>query len=487
MKKTILLLFGLTILFFALRLPNLTLQPIFADEAIYVRWAQVMRAEPTLRFLPLSDGKTPLFMWMMIPLFKIFDDPLMAGRVLSVFSGYLTFLGVLFLGWRFFNRRVGILSAFLITVVPYFVFFDRLALVDSMLCAFGVWTLSVALLLLQKPRIDLAMCLGYLLGGSLLVKPPGMFNFVTLPLTLLAFDWGRHHRTQRLVRLVGLWLLAIFIGMVIYNILRLGSGFSNLSARNQDYVHDPSWIFQHPFDPLWPHLKDAWRTIPNMLTWPVFILSVVSAGMVIWKRNRTAVILLLWALAPLGAELALLQTFTARYLLFPMPFLIILAALVIDRLAAKKVLIAAVLLAIIPLYYDYLLVTDPAKAPLPAAERRGYLEDWTAGYGFPEIAAYLTERSKKEAVVVGTEGYFGTLPEGIQIYVNGNSNVIVKGEPSHVSDELRKTAKDHPTFYVVNKRRFVPNDNPLKLIKEYTKPTSENDPNDAILFFEVLP
>jgi len=25
-------------------------QPIFGDEAIYIRWAQVMKAEPTLRF-----------------------------------------------------------------------------------------------------------------------------------------------------------------------------------------------------------------------------------------------------------------------------------------------------------------------------------------------------------------------------------------------------------------------------------------------------
>lgn len=487
MKKTLLLLLGLTVLFFALRLPNLTLQPIFADEAIYVRWAQVMRAEPTLRFLPLSDGKTPLFMWLMIPLFKIFDDPLMAGRVLSVFSGYLTFLGVLFLGWRFFNRRVGLIAAFFITVVPYFVFFDRLALVDSLLASFSVWTLALALLLLEKPRIDLAMCLGYLLGGSLLVKPPGMFNFVTLPLTILAFQWKPQKRTRRLVRLIGLWLLAIAIGMVIYNILRLGPGFSNLSARNQDYVHSPMWILEHPFDPLWPHLKDAWNTIPNMLTWPVFLTSVISAGWVLWKRNLKAIVLLLWAVVPLFAELALLQTFTARYLLFPMPFLILLAALFVDRFSSKIVIIALALMAIMPLHYNYLLLTDPAKAPLPAAERRGYLEDWTAGYGFPEIADYLIDRSKKESVVVGTEGYFGTLPDGLQIYVNGNSNIIVRGEPASVSEDLHKTAKDHPTFYVVNKRRFIPNHISLKLIKEYPKAQAPEQQQDAILFFEVLP
>ena len=76
---------GLLILVLAavLRFVNLNSLPIFADEAIYVRWSQVMRAESSLRFLPLSDGKQPLFMWATIPILKIFTtDPLLAGRTL---------------------------------------------------------------------------------------------------------------------------------------------------------------------------------------------------------------------------------------------------------------------------------------------------------------------------------------------------------------------------------------------------------------------
>ena len=83
-RKEACIIIGLAALYFILRLPNLTFQPIFADEAIYIRWAQVMRAEPTLRFLPLFDGKTPLFMWAMIPFLKIFHDPLFAGRFLLI-------------------------------------------------------------------------------------------------------------------------------------------------------------------------------------------------------------------------------------------------------------------------------------------------------------------------------------------------------------------------------------------------------------------
>src|SRR3972149_10451558 len=85
------------------RLYRLTLLPIFADEAIYVRWSQVMRAEETLRFLPLSDGKQPMFMWITIPFLKIFSDPLFAGRFVSVLSGLGTMLGISFLSWLLFR------------------------------------------------------------------------------------------------------------------------------------------------------------------------------------------------------------------------------------------------------------------------------------------------------------------------------------------------------------------------------------------------
>src|SRR3989344_4563676 len=67
-----LIIIGLFILLLAsaLRIWNLTSWPIFADESIYIRWSQVMRAEPSLRFLPLSDGKQPLYMWATTPFLK---------------------------------------------------------------------------------------------------------------------------------------------------------------------------------------------------------------------------------------------------------------------------------------------------------------------------------------------------------------------------------------------------------------------------------
>lgn len=491
-KFEILLVFGISLVYFLIRLPNLTFMPIFADEAIYIRWAQVMRAEPTLRFLPLSDGKTPLYMWVLIPFFKISSDPLFAGRFLSVLSGYATLLGTLFLGWRFFNKKVGLWAAFLVAITPFTVFFDRTALVDSMLAAFSLWSLIAGLLLVKYPRIDLAMVLGYLLGGSMLVKPPGFFNLMSLPMTLVTFNWFSKERQKQFLRLFSLWIIAFAVTFGMYNILRLGPGFVNLSSRNQDYVFSPTKLLETPLDPLVPHIRDFFEWSYTLISFPTFLLMILGVIMAIVRRNKVAISIILWAMVPLTAEFLLLRTFTARYILFGIiPFLTI-SAFGLDQLFLFikqrfyfKVLIMGILL-VWPVYFNYLLLFDLDRAPLPANERRGYLETWTAGHGLRELAAYFTEISKKEVIVVGTEGSFGTLPDGLQIYLDKNRQVIIIGGKSTISAQLRGAATEHPTFFVANGQRGVDSYDGTELIKEFKKPSSGSFPEEAVILYRVL-
>src|SRR3989338_2268676 len=284
-------------LFFLLRLPNLTLQPIFADEAIYIRWAQVMKSEPTLRFLPLTDGKAPLFMWIMMPMFKIFDsdligvdDPLFAGRFLSVLSGFATLAGVFALSWKVFNIRVALWSALIYAIVPYTVFFDRLALVDSMLSAFTIWSIFFAAWLLKSQRLDLSMILGFLLGGAMLTKTPAIVNLIVLPLSLIGSSFNKLNK-NKLLKLFGCWVLAIFIAIVVYNLLRLGPEFHKLSARNADYMFSLSELSGRPLDPFIPPLRDIMHWLPKLLTWPILIIGVIGVIRVIWERNRLGMVI----------------------------------------------------------------------------------------------------------------------------------------------------------------------------------------------------
>src|SRR5258708_4665518 len=152
--KLVLIILGAILVFaFVIRIYHLTILPVFADEAIYIRWSQVMGAEATLRFLPLSDGKQPFYMWVLMFIVRRFSDPLFISRLLSIVSGLGTIVGIFVLtNLLFKNKKIALLSSFLWAVCPIAFFFDRMALVDAMLTMFGVWTLIFAVLTAKLKR-----------------------------------------------------------------------------------------------------------------------------------------------------------------------------------------------------------------------------------------------------------------------------------------------------------------------------------------------
>ena len=93
-KKEISLGIFLTVIYFFLRLIFLNRLPIFTDEAIYVRWAQIALNDSSWRFISLTDGKQPMYVWVAMVLMKFIHDPLIAGRLVSVATGFLTMVGL---------------------------------------------------------------------------------------------------------------------------------------------------------------------------------------------------------------------------------------------------------------------------------------------------------------------------------------------------------------------------------------------------------
>ena len=77
---------GLVLVYFVTRLVNLGAIPIFTDEAIYLRWSQIMASDAALRYLPLVDGKPPLFMWLTSIVMKVLPhiDVHLKGRLIYI-------------------------------------------------------------------------------------------------------------------------------------------------------------------------------------------------------------------------------------------------------------------------------------------------------------------------------------------------------------------------------------------------------------------
>jgi 4-amino-4-deoxy-L-arabinose transferase-like glycosyltransferase len=479
-----------------LRVYQLQIIPVFADEAIYIRWAQVMRAEETLRFLPLTDGKQPLFMWVMIPFLRLSADPLVAGRMVSVVSGIVTVVLGGAVSWLLFrSRRLALLTLCLLAICPYLVFFDRLALVDSFLAMWGMGVLFLGILLCRSTRFDVAMVTGAALGGGWLTKSPGELFFALLPLPVIVA--GRKLISQRGYwwRLVVVLMVAWIIGVGFYNILRLGPNFHLISERNRDYVYPLTEVLRHPLTPLVGNLQLALNWLVLLMPLPLFLLALAGLGVVLVGQASVGVLLAAWSILPILITAAIAKVFTARYILFTVPPLVILAARAINRRRSSVLWRGGILLIVIlpMLVQDWLFSVQPERALLPVNERTGYLEDWTAGYGLREIAAYLKDQPPDRSIVVGTEGYFGTLPDGLQIYLNGQSNIRFVGMDyplQHLPGSLQAALADNDVYLVANSNRFAvqfPQEEGLYLIKAYPKAADAAGVTQSMLFYRVLP
>ena len=146
---------GFLVTYLFTRLANITAFPIFTDEAIYLRWAQIAGNDADWLFISLTDGKQPLFVWLAMIFQKVVDDPLLAGRLVSVFAGLSSMVGLFFLTNEIFRgkskvslsaRKIGIVAAFLYLLYPFALVYDRLALYDSLVATllFGhyIWKCS---------------------------------------------------------------------------------------------------------------------------------------------------------------------------------------------------------------------------------------------------------------------------------------------------------------------------------------------------------
>ncbi len=488
-----LLFLSFTFALFFLRFFNLTSMPIFADEAIYIRWSQVMKAEETLRFLPLSDGKAPLFMWVTIPFLKFISDPLVAGRTVSVICGLGSMIGVAVLSYVLFkSKKTAAFASFLYATSGFTFFFDRAALADSMLSMFGLWTFIFSYLAIKHDRLDCAMLAGFCLGGAWLSKSPALFFAILLP-TLLVFT----KQIKYLPKSFFYTFVTFLIGYGMYNILRLGPNFHMIASRNSDYVYPLTHVLTSPFDPFKTFFKQYFEWIFAMGPWTLYLLILFGLLSVFKKHKIVFLILGTWILFPVLVQSEFARVYTSRYVLFTIPFLIVTAssAFLSESGKVQKIsLIVSVVGFLLSLNFIYNLIFNIQAARLPPGERSGYLEEWSAGQGIYEISKYIREeqyQNPDEKIVVGTEGYFGTLPDGLQAYLNDLRQITVIGIGLNISEippQLAASKKaGNKTFLVINNERFKGDADKLKLklIESYPKAVRANGTSQSLLFFEV--
>lgn len=534
-RKEIILAVALCAFFLLSRLTNLTLLPIFTDEAIYLRWAQLMLDDPGLRFISLSDGKQPLQMWTSGVFMEFIPDQLWAGRFPLVICGLVAMIGLWFVAWELFrNKRIAWIAALIYLVAPPYVLHDRMGMADTMLAMWGIWSLYLNLLLWRTRRFDIAMVLGFTFGLGLFTKSPALFYWLLSPLVILLISRVNQHNRlidqvlnlhhaqknvdqqetlkfsnfafwkwpRSLWRDIGmylsLWALAVFIGNAIASVMRLSELYYMVGRKELEFVVTIDEWLADPFSRFYGNMYGMTIWFRDYLGLPLFSLIV---GTTIWgiiRRDSRIIMLALLGLLPWVASASRAKVLYPRYLLFFMPYFLLIGAyginLLFSRISKLKVqqfkhqtvilnTILIVALFAYPIYSSTMLIFNPPAALLPLQDKGQYIEDTPSGYGVPEIIAILREAyAKDKELVVGTEGTFGLMPFALQIEFRKEllandptkqPDVFIEGywPFSHVPQRIMELSTERPGYFVVYQYQGeIPKEMPLELVKSWNKP-----------------
>lgn len=465
-------------LFFVTRLVNLDHFPIFSDEGIYIRWAKVAWHDASWRFISLTDGKQPLQTWGTIPFLKLFpDNALLAGRLFAVLGGFIALFG-LFLGLNYlFGKKTAFIGSFLYIFTPYFLFYERLALVDSWVNASFILIFFLIIALAKERRLDLSLFLGLISGIFLLAKSSvRIFLILGILAPILFWEKNIFNFIKKKINYLFLFSISLIIAFLIYNVQRLSPFFHYVDQKNLTFVMSFSEFLKTPFQYFFNNAIQA----PFLIFWEMgFVIGFVGVfGLIdlIKKDKKLGLYFFLWLALPLTAIIFFTKVLFPRYLIFFASFFLILTAYLLSKkILFKKFIFFLIFLSFF--YFDYTIIFDYKNIPFPPVDRGQYLEGWPAGWGIKETMDYLKNKSKEKPVVILAEGNFGMAADVLDVFLGKDDRITIKGYWPLDEKQLKENQsllKNNYVYVFFSHREKFPESWPLKLVKKIEKPGNKS-------------
>src|SRR3989338_1737872 len=302
-RKDVLLFLVILGFYLLTRIINLDKFPIFGDEGIYVRWAKVAWHDASWRFISLTDGKQPFQTWGTIPFLKLFpQNPLLAGRLFSASTGMFALIGMMATCFYLFGKRSMYLSGLFYVFTPYFLFYDRMALVDSGVNAFSIWIFLLSIILVKTVRLDIALLYGLLVGMALLAKSSvRLFLGLGYLASILLTPFSKKNINGFLRKFVNfsiLYLLSLIIALVIYNVQRLSPFFHYVAEKNKTFVMTSEEFIKTPFANFFNNIKIIPQYVYSEMGYVIGLLGLLGLFFLFKKSRSLALYFIFWLVVP---------------------------------------------------------------------------------------------------------------------------------------------------------------------------------------------
>jgi 4-amino-4-deoxy-L-arabinose transferase-like glycosyltransferase len=154
-----------------LRVWNLDALGVNSDEAVYAGQGASLAGDPAfLPFFPVFRAHPLLFQSLLSLEYRVFGVSPLGGRLLSVAFGMATVWLTYAIGARLYGRRVGVLAALLIGLMPYMVVVNRQVLLDGPMVFFTSLALYLLIRFVQSERVGWLYAAAVALGLATLTK-----------------------------------------------------------------------------------------------------------------------------------------------------------------------------------------------------------------------------------------------------------------------------------------------------------------------------
>jgi 4-amino-4-deoxy-L-arabinose transferase-like glycosyltransferase len=466
----------------ALRLPGLVAAPMFCDEAIYLRYAQLVARDPIGNALvSLVDPKPPLHFWLLAPFFRLGVDPLWGGRLLSVLAAAAASAVLVVLVPELLRlRRRGAggpeeewttgVAALLFITCPFLAFYERMAMSESLLILESVVAAWLALRMARdagtgegsRATLRHALAFGAVVGLAMMTKQNASYVLWGLPWLALPAraDSAKPGAARRLGRSTA---VAAAIALTIWSPLLLTDRGPSLRERvffrgAHAFVGEPAEMVRTAATNLvYAFVPATIRSVPGAdpetgfaapaeagwlwvyLTPPVEILGLLGLLLLLGRREtRIFRFLAGWSALSLLPLLPSPLPYS-RYALFCVPPLLLAAALLatsaIEALRGRiaspslRAALAGLFVAAIAIWPALSLsaqIRTPERQRFVKADRWQFVSGWPAGGATREaIRALRAIASRENAIVVVTSNTAGVPTDAVWVEFDGEPGISV--------------------------------------------------------------
>lgn len=444
-----------------LRFFRLDILPIFNDEAIYLRWAQIIADDPSLAIrIPLLDPKPPFHIALLSIFTSTAIDPLATARAVSVIAGVVMIPIAVLLLRELDTSESGVAAAVaFIATSPFLSFYQRLATADALFVTESVVCVWLSLRLARRPTTLNTVLLGLMLGVALLTRQ--VFSLALLPITLAAVISFRAERRAALR-----WVAAVLIGIALLTPYLMTNRAAYAGGIAPELTRRLLHTSQLRDLPAAERLAAIGRNAGDISSWlfhyltpPLAVAALASIAWLLLRRPRIALLLAGWAAVMLAPTIAFGVVTYPRYVLAATIPLLLGLAIAIGAIAnpATKIGIL-VLLLVWPVRDLALQLTTWDRQALLPIDRRQYVSGWSGGFAMGQAIQWIEARlaSDARATFITGEGW-GIPDDVIWVRFARDPRVTLRYVPSTKTvPDLATTETFSPTWHPDAKKSPTP-------------------------------